>query len=354
MTRLFQGKSVLLILLFIIIQGSFNIYATHNRAGEITLRQISNLTYEIKITTFTYTLSPADRSQLEVFWGDNTSSVAPRVSSLFLGNNYRQNTYIAQHTFPGQGTYQIVVQDPNRNFGVKNIPNSVNVIFSIKTTITVNAGIGQNSTPVLLNPPIDKAALGQIFIHNPAAFDFDGDSISYSLTVCTKENGEPIENYTFPNASDTLYVDPVTGDLVWHTPVDTGIYNIAMNIEEWRGGVKIGNIVRDMQVEVYRSDNNAPVIDSLGVVCITAGEQLIHNIGATDADGDAMTWSFSGGPIAYENSLIEIDTIINEAGRMDLVFSWQTECTHARLQPYNLVVKVTDNNNELNLIDIKT
>jgi len=44
--------------------------ATHNRAGEITYVQISDLTYEITITTFTYTLSLADRPQLDVNWGD--------------------------------------------------------------------------------------------------------------------------------------------------------------------------------------------------------------------------------------------------------------------------------------------
>ena len=54
--------------------------ATHNRAGEITLTQIDDLTYEITITTFTYTLSQADRNRLEVQWGDNTFSYADRIS----------------------------------------------------------------------------------------------------------------------------------------------------------------------------------------------------------------------------------------------------------------------------------
>ena len=44
--------------------------ATHNRAGEITYRQLSELQYEVTITTFTYVLSLADRPTLEVEWGD--------------------------------------------------------------------------------------------------------------------------------------------------------------------------------------------------------------------------------------------------------------------------------------------
>jgi len=50
--------------IFILFLLSFffaDIFATHNRAGEITYVQLSDLTYEITITTFTYTLSfPTD------------------------------------------------------------------------------------------------------------------------------------------------------------------------------------------------------------------------------------------------------------------------------------------------------
>jgi hypothetical protein len=158
-------------------------FATHNRAGEITYVQISDLTYEITITTFTYSLSLADRNSLAVEWGDNTTSVAPRISRTSLPNFYQQNVYKARHTFPGPGVYRIVVQDPNRNAGVQNIPNSVNVVFSISTILTVNPSMGRNSAPVLLNPPYDKAAYGYTFIHNPAAYDPDGDSLSYALAI---------------------------------------------------------------------------------------------------------------------------------------------------------------------------
>ena len=146
-----------------------NLSATHNRAGEITYVQISDLTYRITLTTFTYTLSYADRPELTIQWGDNTSSVAKRDSIFALPNYYRKNVYITTHTFPGPGIYNIVVQDPNRNYGVKNIPNSVNVVFALHTTLIVNPAMGRDATPVLLNPPYDKAAKGHIFIHNPAA-----------------------------------------------------------------------------------------------------------------------------------------------------------------------------------------
>src|SRR6056297_1880227 len=349
-------RIILFVSIFILLVTS--VYGTHNRAGEITLRQLDEFTYEITITTFTYTLSQADRSSLEVQWGDNTVSSAQRTQIDRLQPKYtfyQKNAYVATHTFPGPGTYEIVVQDPNRNLGVKNIPNSVNVVFSIKTTITINPSIGQNSTPILLNNPIDKAALNQTFIHNPAAYDPDGDSISYKLTVCTEEDGKPIENYELPAASDTLFIDAYTGDLTWIRPVEVGIYNIAIDIEEWREGVKIGNIVRDMQIEVYPTDNNTPEITPMPDLCVEAGELVAFRVIANDVNDDSIMLSASGGPFVVEQEQAEfvVDELNSYSGHSEGVFTWQTNCSHVRQQNYTVVFKGEDNNPETQLVDIK-
>ena len=343
-----------------------SLHATHNRAGEITLRQIDGLTYEITITTFTYTLSGADRPELNINWfrikinpngsrekvWETDKIIAPRIQITNLPNDYRQNVYKKVYTFPGPDTYTIVVQDPNRNLGVKNIPNSVNVIFSIKTTIKINNQIGLNSTPVLLNPPFDKAGLYQIFIHNPGAFDIDGDSISYELTYCTQQNGDSIEGYSYPKASDSLYVNAITGDLVWNTPVDTGIYNIAMKIIEHRKGDAIGRIIRDMQIEVYRTTNLAPVNDSLSKLCVVAGSLISLDIRSTDANSDKMKHFITGGPLVIENNPATINLISDIPGEIISRFTWQTSCDHVRKQPYSILVKTNDINSKLSLVDI--
>ncbi len=337
-------KKFVYILLILFASNQPDTKATHNRAGEITYRQISQLTYEITITTFTYTRSAADRSQLEVMWGDNTISVAGRISETILPDLYKKNVYTARHTFPGPGSYDIIVQDPNRNLGVQNIPNSVNVIFSIKTTLVINPNVGFNNTPVLLNFPIDKAALNQPFIHNPAAFDYDGDSLSYSLTVCTGEDGIPIENYVFPEASNQLYVDSITGDLVWDSPVKTGIYNIAMNITEWRNGIRIGNIVRDMQIEVVRTNNTPPVNDPIPDFCAVAGDSIGYLVSATDSDGDNLKLSAVGGPFELGTSPARFVADSSAPGYTRSLFSWNTSCEHVRDALYYVVVKSEDLN----------
>jgi len=336
------------VLLFLITDA----FATHNRAGEITYVQLSPLSYEITITTFTYTLSFADREYLDVEWGDNTTSTARRVSILTLPNYYKRNIYKIVHTYPGPGIYKVVVQDPNRNAGVKNIPNSVNVVFSISTILTVNPSMGLNSTPVLLNPPYDKAAYGYVFIHNPAAYDPDGDSLSYKLTVCTREDGRPIENYTNPPATHSFRVDSINGDLVWDTPADTGIFNAAMEIQEWRNGKKIGIVVRDMQIEVYNTNNKPPVNSPLRNYCVEVGDTIDFVFSATDENKDFLTLKSTSGIFTFKKCPATFTKIDSVAGYASSRFRWIPCHETVRSQPYDVIFKSDDSNSDVKLADI--
>jgi len=338
---------------------SLQAFSTHNRAGEITYRQVSGYTYEFTVTTFTFKYSAANRSELEFQWGDNTSSIAYLVGGhqdnstvVDLPSDYYYNRYTTQHTFPGPGVYKILVQDPNRNYGVRNIPNSVNVVFSITTTMMISPEIGTNSTPKLLNYPIDKAALGHIFIHNPSAYDPDGDSIAYDLTICTGQDGTPISGYTLPMYSDTFYVDAVTGDMVWYTPVDTGKYNVAMDIMEFRNGIKIGNIVRDMQINVYQTDNNPPVNPPLHDFCVVAGDTIVFQFTSTDADGDSIHHTLSGGPFIMSSSPATCKKVAGGLGYLTSEFRWYTDYSHIRRLPYQVTVKSKDVTHDVDLVDI--
>ncbi|MBK9389085.1 MAG: gliding motility-associated C-terminal domain-containing protein [Bacteroidetes bacterium] len=329
-----------------------DLFATHNRAGEITYVQLSDLTYEITITTFTYTLSFADRKSLDVEWGDNSTSTAPRISETLLPNYYKKNIYKIIHTYPGPGLYKIVVQDPNRNAGVKNIPNSVNVVFSISTILTVNPSMGMNSTPILLNPPYDKAAYGYVFIHNPAAYDPDGDSLSYKLTVCTRDDGRVIENYTLPPATHSIRVDSISGDLIWDTPADTGVFNVAMEIQEWRNGKKIGIVVRDMQIEVYSTNNKPPVNSPLRDYCVEVGDTIDFIFSATDENNDPMTLKSTSGIFTFKNCPASFTKIDSVNGFASSRFRWIPCHQTVRSQPYDVIFKSDDHNSDVKLSDI--
>ncbi len=275
--------------------------ATHNRAGEITYRQISDLTYEITITTFTYTLSFADRQQLEVNWGDNSTSIAPRQSILFLPNYYKRNIYTIQHTYPGTGSLQDRCSGSEQKCECSEYSQFRKCrLFNLDDSYCKSFHRTQQYT-CSVNPPYDKAARGYVFIHNPSAYDPDGDSLSYALTVCTREDGRQIENYTLPPATHSIKVDAVTGDLIWDTPRDTGKYNVAMEIQEWRFGKKIGIVERDMQIEVYDTKNKPPVNGPLHDLCVKVGDVVDFNVTATDPDNDPIGLKAASGIFTIQN-----------------------------------------------------
>lgn len=346
-------KGIYIVSCILLVLLACNSYATHNRAGEITYTQISDLTYEITVTTYTYTLSNVDREELEVEWGDGTFSTVERYDLLELPDYYQRNRYVAQHTFPGPGVYTVLVQDPNRNFGVENIPNSVNTVFSVKTTLFVNPDLGRNTTPVLLNPPINQAAQYRTFVHNPGAYDPDGDSLAYSLTACTGEDGEPIDSYSLPPATSFLEMDERTGDLIWKTPPDTGKYNLAIQIDEWRQGVKIGSIIRDMQIDVYPTENHPPKVDSIGEICVLVGDTAEAIIKSTDEDLDNITITATGGPFLFENSSAVIEEISSTEGEAVSRFSWITQCNHIRKEPYLVIISAKDDHPDVNLVGLQ-
>jgi len=340
------------LLLFTILSNSF---ATHNRAGEITYKHLSGFTYEFTITTYTWVYSPVRRLELPVIWGDGTPATnVEKVPQNFIqipGTDYFFNTYIGQHTYPGAGVYKILMEDPNRNQGVINIPNSVNTIFSIETTMLVGSDIGSNNTPVLLNPPIDKAAKGHIFIHNPGAFDLDGDSLSYAITTCLGEGGQPIAGYVLPAATDTIIMNEVTGDLQWITPAEVGKFNIAILVDEWRKSIRISRIERDMQIDVYDSKNNAPVNPKIKDYCVEAGDTIDFNVTVTDPDNDSVAMNMVGGPFQVVNPAV-FNITSRSRGSLSGHFRWITTCLNAREQPYYVILKSNDLNVDISLASI--
>jgi gliding motility-associated-like protein len=343
------------LLLIIIILSIVNAFATHNRAGEIRYRHISGYTYEITMVTYTYAPSSADRPDLKVGWGDGNSTIVYRISQIVLSDDYLKNTYQGSHTYPGPGVYVISMEDQNRNLGVENIPNSVEVPFAIRTILNINSAVGSNSTPVLTYPPIDKAKLYSVFVHNPGAWDPDGDSISYKLTVCLGDSAQPIPGYSIPYASTQLIVNPITGDLIWDSPQQTGIYNVAMLIEEWRLNkitntyIKIGEILRDIQIEVVQSYNIPPLLSPLKDLCVEANTLINFPVSATDINNDRITLNAYGGPFQVSNSPANFDTVYGY-GSVTNNFIWQTNCTHVKKFPYLVVFRAKDNYSDLNLV----
>jgi gliding motility-associated-like protein len=319
--------------------------ATHERAGEITFRHLFGRTYEFTVTTYVYLPSPAVRPTLDVNWGDGspveTVQRYPNYEVVIKDGLIGRNTYTAQHTYTANGTYVVSMEDKNRNAGIVNIPNSVNVPFYIETTVVISPFLARNSSPKLKNPPIDDGCVGVTFYHNPGAVDEDGDSLVYSLVACKGLNGEVIPGYTLPAASSGISIHPRTGDFVWDAPLYQGEYNIAIRIEEYRAGVKIGQMVRDMQITIAACNNRPPVLVLPEDTCVLAGTLISFTVSATDDTAQTITMTAEGDVFA-SNPAASFPLSVSGMGSLNAPFSWQTDCSHVRKNPYHFTVKAKD------------
>ena len=331
--------------------------ATHQRAAEITYTWLGGNAYEFTLTCYTYTPSPAgmQRDSLPIRWGDGMEEYIPRVVLQNLGDNYTLNVYKAVHNYSSSGTYIISMEDANRNYGVVNVPNSVNVPMYIETELVINPFLGNNNSVQLLNAPVDKGCVGKLYLHNPSAYDPDGDSLSYKLVKCKGMDGMEIPGYNFPQASQSFEIDPVSGDLRWENPLLQGEYNVAFMVEEWRHGVKIGSIVRDMQILVAACNNDMPQIHCDDEFCIVAGEQLTFSISASDPNPyNNVTLTASGAPLELAVSPAILNPETSTAPNPALEFIWNTTYSHIRNSPYQVVIHAKDDDTPVNLTNVKT
>lgn len=389
-------------LLFILFSFlSVAVFATHERAGEITYKyrpDIAKYAYEISVTTYTKGSSQqADRCTQVIYFGDGDSAVVCR-SNFEVGDpgtdtfgancqgnpgcgthhmgewtigtpklytlDVKKNVYTTIHVYPGPYTYIISMTDPNRNDGIVNVQDQS--AFSIQDTLTIFGaapGMPQyNNSVTLANMPIDRACVGEIFIHNPGATDPDGDSLSYSLGVCFQALGSPVAGYFLPSG---VTVDVYTGDLVWNVPQLLPFpytlpyeYNFAIDIQEWKlnplNGKRYlaGTVRRDMQVKVYDCQNKPPLISNVDDTCIVAGTNFTLNVTATDAgNNDIVSFTATGGPF----SMSPPATFTSDAPTQSPssgVFSWSPTCNQVRLQPYLVTFKAIDDGAPDNIVQL--
>ena len=350
-------RNLLFTLLFVF--SAVLAYSTHNRAGEITYRQLSPLTIEATVTTYTKASSTgADRDTILLNWGDGTMEFISRTNGngngiIIPGEDIKVNTYVQQHTYPANGRYTIGFQDPNRVNNIQNVnfPNSVDIPFYVQTTLTLieSQFQGPNNSVILLQPPIDFACAGKPFLHNPNAFDPDGDSLTYALVTPLQDVGMPVPRYVrpdlvFPSPGNTLSINEMTGDVLWDSPPNAGEYNIAIRINEYRDGVLLNSVIRDMQILVIVCDDTPPVIEVAQELCVIAGEVINIPVTVTDVDSEQQVRiSATGGPFIQDFSPAVLDgTFDYQDSPLTRNFIWETKCEHISDQFYTVVFRGQD------------
>ncbi len=353
-----NSKLRILLVIMGLLGRSLHLEATHLRAADMVINHLGGNEYEIILTAYAVNGSDPSLMDTQTFTylnSDETTVVGSPVPEV-LDQNTIKYTYRFTETLPANTNIVVQFRGDNRNAGIVNIQNSVNESIYIESFFFKNNNTAGNHSPILTVPPIDRGVVGQVYTHNPGAYDIDGDSLVFEKVTPMSGPGTTINGYSelddFPGVTYT--VDPITGDVVWDAPPEPGEYNIAIMVSEYRDGARIGFVVRDMQILIENNDNTPPVVQIHEPLCGVAGSTITDTVFAFDTDDSRLNSlelsMFSG---VAENGAI-LDMSMDTNGKITGILEWETGCEDIRNQPFYTVFKANDRDEPVALTDIES
>lgn len=243
-----------------------------------------------------------------------------------------------------------------------------------------------NNSPQFVNEPFPFMCENQPFVYDFSATDIDGDVLTYELVtpyagflgfptnptpqaVASVLTPGPYPNiqwqvgYSLANVCNSavpLTVNSTTGELSVKADYQ-GIYAIALVVHEFRGGVEIGLIRREIEFNVIVCNQNA--LPQISYSNINSGNPNAGNGTATNnvvnfeiyetdslcfdlviTDNDTLTVTYSGDVFSGSGigAPYATTTNANGTGTIQTGFCWTTSCNHARANPYYVAYRIVD------------
>lgn len=194
-----------------------------------------------------------------------------------------------------------------RNNAITSLNNPGNRELYLDALLNNTTGLC-NSSPTFTNSPTAFYCLGEPISYNPGAVDADGDSLVYALIGARTANGanipynanysaqQPIRNSGGANA---VVLDPQTGTMTV-TPSVLQVAVVTYQVKEYRNGVLVGTVTRDVQFVIRACTGNAsPTVTGINGTAVysmqvCAGTPVSFTVNSNDANAGqtvTMTWN---------------------------------------------------------------
>ncbi|HNR20649.1 MAG TPA: gliding motility-associated C-terminal domain-containing protein [Bacteroidia bacterium] len=283
--------------------------------------------------------------------------------------------YEASVTLPVDTGFHIILITGARNGNIINISNPDSSGMTFYTYIPKASNFIFNNSPEINDIPVPYVCNADTVFFNCNAFDADGDSLVYSLvhpygyasfqtdtSYITDSTGNitaiafplkkvkynPGYNYLQPfGATGSAVIDSKTGLAKFLIP-NQGFYVVAVEIKEYRNGIVISTVRRDIQLIVLACPpNQVPVLSASSVTSynftITEEDTLCLNLVFTDADADSISLNAIGS-MFNSLSVNPPATLISNNGDSiaSADFCWKPICGQARTAPYQFTISAFD------------
>jgi hypothetical protein len=255
--------------------------ASHLMSGEISYEHLGNGNYKILLTLFRDCDGIAmNQPQLNISSACSTFVITPSLISTGLSSIYC-NAIVSTcngGSFPGYeyfvytdtvnlspcSDWKISYNECCRNAAPINVFSPSSSEFRIETIL--NNLSSENSSPVFSYQPLMLVPLNSPICINNTTYDYDGDSIVYSLVAPTFGLNLPATYPSAYSATDPFGIgalmsfNPQSGNIC--KPASSGYigaYLIAIKVEEFRNGSLIGSVIRDIQIVQIATGSGSPL-----------------------------------------------------------------------------------------------
>jgi Secretion system C-terminal sorting domain len=341
-----------LLLFFIITIARLDLIASHAMGGEITAQNLGGYKYLITAKYYRYLTGPPALTDLYVIISDSNGLydviVLPNTSTSILGNSLEERIYSRTYTFLTNGRFKLSYSDCCRSAAIVNIINATNYELYIDCDLFVDS---TNSSPMFLNDPIPDAQINVPFYCNPLPYDADGDSLVWHLDSPYDDSGSVIPSYSLPS-SDSLMpfaMNSTTGEISF-LPNASGVFIASFIVEEYRNGILLGYVRREIQISVKNSLNIPPVTTSNStnfpysglMYSMSPGNSLNATVNCIDPDLNLHTISVVGEPFILQNNYATYTSNTISAGNKVIYISWNTVIAQSRVKPYYFCLRYSD------------
>lgn len=369
-----------IIILMLVIATNFTVHATHIVGGDIAVKSLGGNNFEITLKFYrdcspgSYIFDPTITLGIYV-QNTNATAVTPTLSLLSSQQLQLGDTcYTPPNLCVEEGIYRATVNLPNnpngyyiswhrccRNSIINNIVNPGSSGYVFYTEIPDPAL--QNSTPTFSQYPDAYMCMGTNNMDNFSATDVDGDSLVYSLTtpldcatngICGTANAIPAPTptpyttipwqtpYSATNILGDLAMAVNTNGIILTNPPTQGVFVFCVKVEEYRAGVKIGEIRRDVQYAVLACAITNVSLSGPNPICLgqtttlnaVGGQNYLWNTGETTISITVQptavgTYTYSAVTTVNPNCHISADTAITVESQPTASFELRTtvSCT---------------------------
>ncbi|MFN8714603.1 MAG: PKD domain-containing protein [Bacteroidota bacterium] len=359
-----------IITLAILLTGSYKLHATHAQGADLTYTCLGGNQYLLRLAFYrdcsgnaapnnvTIDIASVSCNQsLSVVLnpiagtGQDVTPICPNMLTVCNGG---QNPGVQEFIYEGTVTIPMACSDwifsfnfCCRNNAISTIQNpGAQNIFVQSLLNNLNAPC--NNSPTFSNRPIPFVCLGQSYCFNHGATDPDGDSLVYALIPPANSNNTTVTylppfTATQPVASNPAMTFNTTNGDICMTPSQLLVTVMAVRVEEWRNGILIGSVVRDIQLRTIPCTNTLPSVTGINNtnsfnVSVCAGNTLSFFVNSADPDSGqnvTLTW----------NNSIPGATFTQSAGPLPTgTFTWTPGPASISNVPYCFTITVSDDN----------